>query len=94
MARRTIAALKRCATQSQAPPKVKCHAEFLRGLLNHDFLRRLLGNLGEFYLFHSTHGVMLIGNGETGVREGIADQPIRIEIHLPIVCVVAVRAHS
>src|ERR1700729_2014829 len=37
---------------------------------------------------------MLLWNRETGIREGLADQPIGIEIYLPVVSIVAVRAHG
>ena len=37
---------------------------------------------------------MLLGNGEAGMREGIADQAVRVEIDLPVVLVVAVRANG
>jgi len=48
--------------------------------------------LGE--LFRSPYGVTLLGDREASIGKRIADQPVRIEVDLKIMFVVAVMAHS
>ena len=44
-------------------------------------------------LFRSPQGVVLFGNWESGMRKRVPDQPVRVEIHFPVMLVVAVRAN-
>src|SRR5208337_1801512 len=42
----------------------------------------------------STHHVVLLGYFEAGSGEGLFNQPVCVEIYLPVVLVVAVRTHG
>jgi len=58
------------------------------------YARNPLRCLRQTEFFPSTQGVMLLGNREARPCERIADQPIRVKVHLPVVLVVAVRTHG
>ena len=49
-----------------------------------------LGGLRQPEIFWSAHGVVLFGYREAGMRKGVMDEPVRVEIHLPVVLVIAV----
>src|SRR5208282_3763273 len=54
----------------------------------------LLCGFCQPYFFHSPQRIVVLGDGESGMREGVADHAIGVEIDLPIMGVVAGRTHG